>query len=205
MKKPNHYAIFCLTLSMLLMGSRMTFAQERARSQQEEEDSLEATQEWISETLLEHSVLKTPYPEEKNKWTIRVESVNFDGCYITINYVTTGNLPGRSRYSARLADLDSLNIKVLGMKRFLSDGTRVSLNNYAVLLHTVEMKYKVRYVSKGVSLHQDRMTNYISVYFTDEELANKVAKAFAHIIKLCTETKKEPGKMSDKSDGQQND
>lgn len=178
---------------MLFMGSRMTFALEPVRSQQEEDDSLEATQKWIRDTLVEHSVLKSIYPEEKNKWTIRVESVNFDGCHITINKVTTGSLPGRSRYSARLADLDPLNIKVLRMKRLQSDGTRVPLNNYFILLHTIEMKDKVRYVSKGVSLHQDDMMNYISMFFTDEELANKVAKAFAHIIKLCTASKKEAG------------
>ena len=170
----------------------MTFALERVRSQPEG-DSLEATQKWIRDTLVEHSVLKNIYPEEKNKWTIRVESVNFDGCHITINKVTTGSLPGRARYSAKLSDLDPLNIKVMRMKRLESDGSRVPLNNYFVLLHAVEMKDKVRYVSRGVSLHQDHMTKYISMYFTDEELANKVAKAFAHIIKLCTESRKEPG------------
>lgn len=180
----------------------MTLAEVRALSQQED-DSLEATQKWIRETLLERSVLKNIYPEQKNQWTIRVESVNFDGCYITIHKVTTGNLPGRSRYSARLDDLDPLNIKVLRMKRLESDGTRVPLNNYFILLHTVEMKDKVRYVSKGVSLHQDHMTKHFSLFFTDEDVANKVAKAFAHLIKLCTENKKEPGVKSGTSDRQQ--
>jgi hypothetical protein len=192
MKQPYQHVICCLILSMLLMGSRMTFAQERVRSQPED-DSLEATQKWIRETLTEHSVLNSIYPEEKNRWTIRVESVNFDGCYIIINRVTTGRTPGRSSYSAKLTDLDPLNIKVLRMKRVERDGSRVPLHKYLVLVPAVEMKDKVRYVSKSVILNQDDMMNYISIYFIDEELANKVADAFAHIIKLCAASRKEPG------------
>lgn len=191
--KSQRSAIFLLTLALLLMESRMTFARKVIRSSQQDDESLEATQKWIRDTLLERSVLKTPYPEEKNQWTIRVESVNFDGCHITINYVTTGSLPGRSRYSAKVTDLDPLNIKVLGMKRTEKDGASVPLGKYIVLLNAVEMKDLVRYVSKGVSLNQDHMTNHLGVYFDDEELANKAAKAFAHLIKLCTDRQPEPG------------
>lgn len=57
-----------------------------------------------------------------------------------------------------------LNIKVLRMKRLQSDGSSVPLNNYFVILHAIEMKDNVRYVSLGVSLNQHGMMNYISLY-----------------------------------------
>jgi hypothetical protein len=201
-KKNFRYVVFLLSLAMLLAVSAPLFGQERAAAQQEN-DSLEATQRWIRDTLIKHVVFETPYPEKKYKSTIRVESVNFDGCHLTLNHVTTGSTPGRSSYSAKLTDLDPLSIRVLKLKRRLEDGSFVLLNKYLVILNAVEMKDKVRYVSKGLSLKQDRMMNYMSTYFVDEEIANKVVKAFAHLIKLCSASRKESGTIPDAPDEQQ--
>ncbi len=179
MKSNVYYVIFLLTFLALLMLTQMTFARQRA-ALQDNGDSLEETQKWIKDTLIERSSFTTNYPEERFNSTIRVEEVNFDGCDILIKHVSTGRTPGRSSYSAKLSDLDALNIKVMRVKGSLS-------NKYYVLINAVEMKRSVRYRSKGIGLKLDRMMNYMGEYFSDEEIANRVAKAFARAIRLCSE------------------
>jgi hypothetical protein len=188
MKRSVSHLIFLLAFSFLLAGGRATFGSSeiagRVESRQREDKrSLEETQRFIRETLIEHAGMTTAYPEARLNTTVRVESVNFDGCYIIINYVARGRTPGRSSYSGRVSDIDPLNVKLLRMK------TQPKPTFY-VMLNAVGMEYKFRYKSRGVSLVQDRQINYMGVFFADEELANQVAEAFRHLIKLCLENKK---------------
>lgn len=138
---------------------------------QDSSPSLEETLNWIKDKL----------PREPKRhyqsFTIKVDSVVFDGCSFTMN---SSSETLRFTNSVGLADLDPSNTKV----------TRTSDEYYVVSVHTVEKKPRVRFTAQGGGTNEEEMINYVGFSFRDEEIANRVARAFAHAIKLCK--KKEP-------------
>lgn len=173
MWKRNYRPIFALALTVLLMVSQTTLAQPRTITPPEDA-SLEETLKWIKETLLQKSIYL--HEEGARSWKIEVEAVDFDGCYMTVKKVG-GRNQTHSSYSAGLSDLDPASIK-----SFKPKGP--DNNNYIVVLYTVELKPKVKYISKGL-MDEDRMMSYLTLYFPEQELADSTAKAFARAIKLC--------------------
>lgn len=178
MKKSASLLTFVLMLPVLLVLGQRVAAQESAASQVRD-DSLRELQERIRQDALKHSIVTRQHKAGKYSTTQKVESVDFDGCFIKINFISTGGGLFRASYATNLSDLDPANIQILHFREHQPP-------LYFVLLNTREMKRSVRFTSRSEALNQDFYMNYLGLFFTDKEIADEVAEAFGRAIKLCS-------------------
>ena len=178
-----------LLILVLAWGSQNAMAQQRVE-RQENTPSLEETLKWIKDKLLKEAI----YPTGRGS-TYRVDSVNFDGCSIRINdSVTGGSVQTYGSYWAHLADLDPVDVWIYRIGGY-------NPYKYTINFNTIGKKPKVRTTLKTVvvendgrevSRTDDDTASVLNLSFPDEEIRNRVARAFVHAIRLCGGSKKEP-------------
>lgn len=151
--------------------------------------SLEETTSWLSEKILKSS--GTYFAMEEQGKTIGEEnvtypSVTFNQCQMLVS--RKSEVSGRvilnsDRYTAdyevNLGDLGPASTKVISS--YAQAGTAVLLNAYKEE-KKIKMKSEAMRQLVGNALSEE---DHFAIYLTSEEVAQRVAKAFQHAIKLC--------------------
>ena len=161
------------------------------------EPSLAETEEWLKDKILTSAFYKTETDGKVEKLfhTYKVDSITFDGCAVTYKVVfnswwLTDTRITETTFQHR-ADLTFFDPQKIAVYPQGDEKTK----EYYVSALTLGLEKKVRSHmenrSGAATKIEDEMMNQIGFTFSDEEIANRVAKALIHVVELCGR-KKEP-------------
>lgn len=192
-----------LLLVLLLMPLLFAFGQRKgaarakakaANSQtktEQKEPSLDETIAWLKEKISASAFYKKEFPGGSNI-TYKVDEVEFEGCTLSYRATSTDTSSPQPRstiwkFKVPLSALDPDQITVSAL---LKDGSA-----YFIKALTIQNQPKVQYRRDSIFLGErdveEKPYTSIEIDFTDQEIANRVAKALAHAGTLCS-AKKEP-------------
>lgn len=181
-----------ILLVLLMLACLVSFGfQARPAQKKTNEPALDETLKWLKEKIGTEAHHKR---EGYGTDTYKVDSITFEGCSVSYRSVYESSYPAdprvhRQAYNTK-ADLSALDP---GSVKVDKAGARVG--KYSVIADTFnnEPKFQHRYESTkaGVKEVRDDVTSQVSFIFSDEDLANRVAKALTHAVQSCRQ-KKQP-------------
>jgi hypothetical protein len=204
-------------LVVAAMASIFTFsiAAQRRRAPQkqppaatgEKKASLKETFDFLREKIKAYAY----YKAVANDGTLveyRAEDVQFDGCAMTLRdvqvltvndqaagtaFTIVNTVNGVDRMSLTDLDVQQVAVKAPESMTPVTTGVLISLLtiNKQKLIHSHSETHGYSSVSGSRNYANDADRYSTQIYFTDKDMANRIANAFVHAIGLCA-AKKEP-------------
>jgi hypothetical protein len=170
--------------------------EQSKQSSKTSEPSLDETLAWLKEKIIASAFYnhQSGDSDEKLFTSYKVESINFEGCSVSIksvykdSFLTDPTITTTTFESkVALTDLNPSRVEV-NQRKDLSE-------RYDLAIHTLNNEPKVQthmLSQKGLKVrNNDSAAAQLDITFSDKEIADRTAKAFIHAIKLC-QLKREP-------------
>jgi hypothetical protein len=174
---------------------------------EEKKPSRKETFDFLKETIPANAYYKG-MSKSGVAFDYRVEDVQFDGCTMAVKSVTVMTVNDEAGGSAFTIvntnnDVDKVALNNLDVRQVavkipestppVTSGVMISMHtlNNQDLVHSHSETRSYSTVSGSSAYAKDMDFSSIQIYFTDKDMASRIAHAFEHAIGLCA-AKKEP-------------
>jgi hypothetical protein len=200
-------AVTCIFAFSVPAQRRRAPQKQRPAATDEKKPSLKETFDFLREKIKAYAY----YKAVTNDCTLvdyRAEDVQFDGCAMTLRdvqvltvndqaagtaFTIVNTVNGVDKMSLTDMDAQQVAVKVPESMTPVTTGFLISLLtiNKQKLIHSHSETHGYSSVSGSRNYTADTDRYSTQIYFTDKDMANRIANAFVHAIGLCA-AKKEP-------------
>jgi uncharacterized protein YxeA len=184
MRKMKTFAALSVLAVMVLVGGLQSVkAQENSPSR---EESLS----WIKKAMSSNGTFKTTEAKSDRTNEYRIESFSFSGCEVSWVYTMNAKRDNRTWY---VTEEISFNLSDLHPDSVKSKNPDDDFKYAEVYLHTSGGLNTINVNASGFRAeYSEPKTSVVSINIDDPLTAERIAKAFKHVIKLCGGGSKQP-------------